>query len=359
MTLSLDQEDQMAKSVCWSGLLVVSLGLLASLAACAPDATEDIAPTAPSATLQPEPAAPQEDVAPPPTPGPEREDSRDVVVDFYTWYLGFEGNAFVEGVYQDHPAVSPTFVQAVVERLESFEKGGYDPFLCAQDRPDEVAALGVTVSGDVAVVTVVTDFVDHEFAVELEAEGQSWRITNVVCDSESDAELVPEVYGPVAGTEWGPWESVPGWPIFVEETYHFMVQYPEGWSIEDVDLDDPNKPPSGSMARLVYFAPADWDEDFIAFQMEVYDLDDEAFAMALPPATSEEEVVRDDGLVYTRLDHEFGEFTMRQYLFSSLTSPDVHVVFTDYLTGWPDRLEGNEGVAAVYEPMLASFGFTE
>jgi hypothetical protein len=93
--------------------------------------------------------------------------------------------------------------------------------------------------------------------------------------------------------------------------------------------------------------------------LEVYEMDDEVFAMALPPATSEEKLVRDDGLVYTKLNHEFGEFTMRQYLFSSLVNPDIRVVFTDYLTGWPDRLEGNEGVAAVYEPMLQSFGFTE
>lgn len=336
------------------GFLVLGVGLALSLGACAPDSSKaaTVAPV-PTATLQ------REDVAAPSSPVPEREDPREVVIDFYGWYLGFKGNVLVEGAYHDHPAVSPTFAQTVAERLESFEKGGYDSFLCAQDRPNEVEVLEITVSGDAAAVTVATDFPEHTFAVELEAEGQSWRITNVVCDAGSDSELVPEADKTVSGSERGPREVVPGWPVFVEETYHFIVQYPEGWTIEDVDLDDPDKPPVGSMARLVHFAPADWNEDFIAFQMEVYDLDDEAFAMVLPPATSEEKVIRDDGLVYTKLAREFGEFRMLQYLFRSATNPDVRVVFTDYLTGWPERLEGNEDIAAVYEPMLASFGFTE
>jgi hypothetical protein len=156
----------------------------------------------------------------------------------------------------------------------------------------------------------------------------------------------------------GPGEAVPGWPVYVDDVYGYTVQYPEGWTYEEVDLDAPDKPPAGNMARLIFFAPAGWDEDFIALQMEVYDMDEVTFRLELPPATSEEVITRDDGLTYTKLVHDYGQVTMYQYLFRSSSDPDVRVIFTDYVSGWPDRLEGNEAVAEVFTPVLASFGFT-
>ena len=59
-------------------------------------------------------------------------------------------------------------------------------------------------------------------------------------------------------------------------------------------------------------------------------------------------------------EHEFGQVTMCQYALRNPASPNVRVIFTDYLTGWPDRLEGNdEEIVEVCEPMLQSFGLTE
>lgn len=345
----------MAKSVRWLGVMVMSLGLLACLAACAPDAMEDIVPTAPSATLQPEPAAPQEDVALPPTPGPEREDAGEVVAGFYQWYLDYEGSPLAEGAYRDHPVISPEFAQAVQDRLDSFESGGYDPILCAQDLPDAVEIGTITISGDSAEVMVTTSFSGHNFRVLLAAQDQGWQITDVVCAAEGAADPA----GDIDASAGGPRQVVPDWPVLVDERWGFVIQYPEGWMTEEVDLDDPSKPPAGKMARLTFFVPEGWDEDYIALQMDVYDMDDEAFGMEFPPATSEEEVVRDDGVTYIKAAHEFGENTMVQYLFRHPMDPDVRVVFTDYVSGWPGRLAGNEDVVAAYEPMLQSFGFTE
>ncbi|MBN1246218.1 MAG: DUF3828 domain-containing protein [Anaerolineae bacterium] len=345
-------------------LIMIGLGFIVSLVACA-SATADVAPpTATPAAQPPEPVAEQqEDVAPPPTPGPEREDPGEVVSGFYQWYLGYEGNVLVDGAYRDHPVVSLDFAEAVQDRLASFDQGAYDPFLCARDRPDAIDAGMITISGDTAEVAVSTSFPGHAFTVVLVAEGQSWQITDVVCDMDGDASPVSDDVVPEAVDDQtaagGPREIVPDWPVLVDDTWHFQVQYPAGWTIEDVDLDDPNKPPAGKMDRLVLFWPEGWEEDFVVLQMDVYNLDDEAFAMEFIPATSEEEIVRDDGVVYTKYLHEFGEFTMVQYGFRSPSSPDVRVIFTECVSGWPDRAAGHEDIVAVYEPMIQSFGFTE
>jgi hypothetical protein len=160
---------------------------------------------------------------------------------------------------------------------------------------------------------------------------------------------------PVGGTP----ASIPGWATFTDATYGFTLQYPADWTYDEVDLTDPAMPPAGQMDRLIFFAPEGWDESFIALELEVYELDDEAFAATFIPATREEEVVREDGLRYTKLTHDYGQVTMFQVLFQSLANPDVRVVFTDYVTGWPDRLAGNEAVAETFTRMLATFQFID
>jgi hypothetical protein len=167
--------------------------------------------------------------------------------------------------------------------------------------------------------------------------------------------LSGEEPAPVVGTP----EAIPGWVTFVDDVYGYALQHPADWTYDEVDLDDPNVPPAGQMDRLVFFAPADWSETFIALQLEVYEMDDETFAATFIPATREEEMVRADGLVYSKLIHDYGQVTMFQYLFRNAANPQVRVVFTDYVTGWPDRLAGNEAVAETFTALLETFIFTD
>jgi hypothetical protein len=39
----------------------------------------------------------------------------------------------VDGAYRSSEYLTPEFVRKVDEIVASFDKGGYDPFLCAQD----------------------------------------------------------------------------------------------------------------------------------------------------------------------------------------------------------------------------------
>jgi hypothetical protein len=341
----------------WFHLMVVALSLIVLLNACAPSRSDAAAPQT-------------EDVAPPPTSGEARQDPGEAVKAFYTWYLTYNGNVVADKAYHDSSMISASFAEDVDALIASFDRGGYDPFICAQNRPGAIEVGTITVSGDTAEVPVTSDLQGHALTVRLQAnEEGEWLITDIDCGfdapEETEAEPAPSTE-PAPSAEptapsavAGPNEAVPGWPVLVDETYNFMVQYPEGWVYEDVDLDDPNKPPAGKMSRLVFLQPEGWDQDFIVLQMDVYDMDNETFAMEFIPGTEEKEIVRDDGTVYTQVIHDFGQFRMYQYVFRSPSNPNIRVVFTECLTGWPDRIEGNEDVAAKFEPILQSFGFTQ
>ena len=83
-----------------------------------------------------------------------------VVSDFYSWYLGYirgeEGlrNPLVDGAYRDCGYLTDRFVDEIERTLASFDKGGFDPILMAQDVPERVEAGEAAVTSDEASVTV-------------------------------------------------------------------------------------------------------------------------------------------------------------------------------------------------------------
>jgi len=108
------------------------------------------------------------------------------VESFYKLYLDYTGrnggemrNPLVDKAYQRMPFLSPEFVNKVDGILASFDKGGYDPILCAQDVPEWVRAEEVAREGQRATVEVTTSFEGHTFEVELAQQGEEWLIVDV------------------------------------------------------------------------------------------------------------------------------------------------------------------------------------
>ena len=83
-----------------------------------------------------------------------------VVTDFYDWYLGYirgeadRRNPLVDGAYRTSGYLTGRFVNEIEQTLASFDKGGFDPILMAQDVPERVEVGEVTVTGDEAHVEV-------------------------------------------------------------------------------------------------------------------------------------------------------------------------------------------------------------
>jgi hypothetical protein len=121
------------------------------------------------------------------------ETPEQVVEEFYAWYLdyvaydeqaGARKNALVDGAYRSNEHLTEDFVVQIDDLLASMReenRGGYDPFLCAQDIPEHVNVTDTQVTGDQAQVTVETSFPNHHFTLQLEDGDAGWQIADIVC----------------------------------------------------------------------------------------------------------------------------------------------------------------------------------
>ena len=122
----------------------------------------------------------------------------DVVEDFYSSYTSFPGHPMVDGAYRSDERLTPEFIQKVDGIIDSFDKGGYDPFLCAQDIPGEFAFDDAVVSGEEATVLVREiwnpgteyEFV-HDVTVALRRVDGQWKINDVICPGPEAADPLP------------------------------------------------------------------------------------------------------------------------------------------------------------------------
>jgi hypothetical protein len=113
----------------------------------------------------------------------------EVVQSFYDWYLSYPGNVVAEGAYRSSEHLTEPFIEKVDGIVASFERGGYDPFLCAQDLPgDLVVGDEVTRAGDAATILVHevwnpgTEYeMTSHVTVELQMMDGEWKISNIVC----------------------------------------------------------------------------------------------------------------------------------------------------------------------------------
>jgi len=138
------------------------------------------------------------------------------VAGFYSWYIWYArnvGNPLADGVYRSSEYLTQEFVQKVDGIIASFDKGGYDPFLCAQDVPESFTFDEAAVSGDRASLVVHTSFEGHAFTVEVSEMSGRWAISDVIC---AEAGAAPEEATGDA--------RVAGWQVFADETYGFQVR---------------------------------------------------------------------------------------------------------------------------------------
>lgn len=168
--------------------LILFLLLVLLLVSCASDSLDNGGETA----VLPEPtntiSAPTQPAATP-TTAPESLTPQQVTANFYNWYLDYIGdrasdtfrNPLVDKAYHDAPYLSASFVEHIDELLASFEGGGYDPFLCAQDIPTEMTPDVVFVRNGMASVVMRSSFPNHLLMVDLRPEGESWVIGNITC----------------------------------------------------------------------------------------------------------------------------------------------------------------------------------
>ena len=99
---------------------------------------------------------------------------------FYDWYSKYEGSVLGAQAYRDCDYLSSGFVRDIDALVASFDKsgGGYDPFICAQDRAPEITVMEVEETGDTARVTVQAW---NPIYVDVAETNGEWEITDIHC----------------------------------------------------------------------------------------------------------------------------------------------------------------------------------
>ena len=118
--------------------------------------------------------------------GPEK-----TVREFYKEWTDYQGNPMVAQVHRGSIYTSKEFADKVDAIRDSFEFGGYDPVLCAQDIPERIDFINTVENEGTATVTIKEVFGGNEkiIEVQLAKTGEDWKITDIICNTPKEAGL--------------------------------------------------------------------------------------------------------------------------------------------------------------------------
>jgi hypothetical protein len=288
---------------------------------------------------------------------------------FYSWYLWYArevGNPLVDGAYRSSEYLTGEFVAEVDELVASFDRGAYDPFLCAQDIPETFSLDEAVVSGEEATIVVHevwnagTEFETvHDVEVSLHLLDGRWMLVDIEC--ARGEEVVP------------PQQSLPeatppeGWDVFRDETYGVEIQYPVEWTPQEVELRYPEL--DAPVVRIVHFLPQEWADQMnpagppdphnvivapLGLEISVGSLEEYRDRYG-EPATRE--TLEINGCTVVREQEALGDSCLVRYVFEHPTDETLRVTLVDQISGFSARAEGNAAVVDVVEQILSTFVF--
>ena len=285
---------------------------------------------------------------------------------FYGWYLAYSSgsgqrNPLVDEAYRRTGYVTARW-QDQVAPIQGSPGGSFDPFLCAQDVPEQVLPFQVHQEGGWASVEVRTSFPGHAFTVRLQQVGQAWQIDEVRCQGGSAA---PPTAAPATVQAEG--------GLYTSEEFGFRVQYPEEWVVREVRarMGEPPIGPEG-LRLMVLLMPAEWaqamdrpgppDPDAPAIApltLEVMLASEEEFRAYYPaPARSEGVQLAHAPALYT-VEAVTEEINIPRYVLVHPVAANLRVVLTDPVSGFPDRLAAYPEVAAAFQELADSFAWLD
>jgi hypothetical protein len=293
--------------------------------------------------LEPDPLVPTSE-------SPKAMTPEAAVKGFYDWYLTScardEGagdwiSPLSDGRYRSSEYLTEEFVREVDETIASFDKRGYDPFLCAQDVPQSFIIKDTVVSGDAAQVIVRTSFEGHRFTVTLKRTGEIWKIDGVLCEGNETNSV-----------------QIEDWESFVDEQYGFRLRFPKEWGYEESPPMPPGEVPDGMKAlkRVLFFQPQGWDGVAPPLHIQVTEGTEEEFEWLYAPAAATENIRINDSDVIKAIE-DGGGIQVIRYIFPSPNDESVRVVAIDYISGFPDRAEGNDDVVHILQQILHTVEF--
>lgn len=100
---------------------------------------------------------------------------------FYQEWLNHAGSPLADKLYQDHALLSADFEDKIDEIVAGFDKGGFDPVLLAQDKPQTLTFELSRQSEIGSVVIGEADFGGSQriLKIDLSNEDGQWQIDNI------------------------------------------------------------------------------------------------------------------------------------------------------------------------------------
>jgi len=126
---------------------------------------------------------------------PKTTDTPEKTVEtFYTWYKNFSGNPLVSGAYKASPYLTPDLIKKIdyiILQQGSDLKGlGFDPVICAVDKPLSFRIGNSETMGDTAIVELIQDFGEERtLKIGLMEKDGEWLINNVGCPAPEESPL--------------------------------------------------------------------------------------------------------------------------------------------------------------------------
>ena len=337
---------------------------------------------------------PAEVEAAPAEPAPE-----EVIEAFMSWYAGYAGNPLADRILESSPVVHASLVEKVDAILASSDpRVGYDPILCAQDRPRSFSVEVMDRSVDSAAAVVHTEFEGHEIYVGVTKVDGQWKVADVTCPTDpspsplEEGEVVEaETPSPTPTVDPSPQQSEDGeagdeanedegtttdsdagWPIFRDEVYGFQVAYPPGWGFMELPLHDPGAggPPT-VIKRSVIFYPQAWEErlrpggppdpnadTYPALNIQVCVGTMEAYRREFM-ALGASETLEINGLETLHEWDTRDDYNLAHYVFQHPENDELRITLTDPVSGFASRAAENPGVVALIPEVVSTFRFAE
>jgi hypothetical protein len=156
----------------------------------------------------------------------------------------------------------------------------------------------------------------------------------------------------------------------VDEVYGYQVALPPDWTWKELPTQGPGTPEDWPVIRIIHLYPQAWDAQInrggppdptakpvvAPVQIEVVVGPPEQFRRVYPEPTYSETIEREGLPVIVETD-VFGERSLTRYVFTCPDAPELYVTLTDQLTGYPERVIGNEAIADLVPEIVQSFQF--
>jgi hypothetical protein len=163
-----------------------------------------------------------------------------------------------------------------------------------------------------------------------------------------------------------------GWSVLRDDTYGYQIDLPADWAWKELPTQVPGMPDDWPVMRILLFYPQAWDAEsnrrgppdptakpvIAPLQIEVVVGPTEQFRRVYPEPT-QSEMVEINGLPATVEREIYETMVLIRYAVASPNDPEVHVAITDQMTGFPDRVAGNEAIAELLPAVVATFEFAQ